>query len=132
MCEYTREYFFTCYKLLLEFLFGHYQHNSVSCQFGKPGWIFILTCSDVVNDNGNYYVFVSNNWPGGLVRLDFGNPLLNTPAVVNIGNVGDIIPNTVEGVQIVKNQGRWYAILIKAQTTCEAEVFRKGTFVLVR
>lgn len=68
--------------------------------------------SDVVNDNGNYYVFVSNNWPGGLVRLDFGNSLLNTPAIVNLGNVGGIIPNTIEGIQVVKNEGRWYAIMV--------------------
>ena len=32
---------------------------------------------DYVQSNGNYYGFVTNNYPGGLVRLDFGNSLLN-------------------------------------------------------
>ncbi|MEP7375332.1 MAG: gliding motility-associated C-terminal domain-containing protein [Chitinophagaceae bacterium] len=80
---------------------------------GNPGGSLSLPVfSDVVNDNGNYYVFVSNNWPGGLVRLDFGNSLLNAPVVVNLGNVGGIIPNTIEGIQVVKNEGRWYAIMV--------------------
>src|SRR4051794_33229121 len=35
---------------------------------------------DYVYENGNYYGFVTNNWPNySLVRLDFGNSLLNTP-----------------------------------------------------
>ena len=46
------------------------------------------------------------------MRLDFGNSLLNAPVVVNLGNIGGIIPNTIEGIQVVKNQGRWYAIMV--------------------
>ncbi len=68
--------------------------------------------SDIVNDNGNYYVFVSNILPGGLVRLSFGNSLLNNPTVTNFGNIGGLIPNTIEGIQVVKNEGRWYAIMV--------------------
>jgi gliding motility-associated-like protein len=80
---------------------------------GNPaGSLSLPVFSDIVNDNGNYYVFVSNNWPGGLVRLDFGNSLLNAPVVVNLGNIGGIIPNTIEGIQVVKNEGRWYAIMV--------------------
>ncbi|WP_276501743.1 gliding motility-associated C-terminal domain-containing protein [Terrimonas pollutisoli] len=80
---------------------------------GNPGGSLSLPVfSDVVNDNGNYYVFVSNNWPGGLVRLDFGNSLLNNPTVVNLGNVGGVIPGTIEGIQVVRNEGRWYAIMV--------------------
>ena len=80
---------------------------------GNPGGSLSLPVfSDVVNDNGNYHVFVSNNWPGGLVRMDFGNSLLNAPVVVNLGNIGGVIPNTIEGIQVVKNEGRWYAIMV--------------------
>jgi len=68
--------------------------------------------TDIITENGNYYMFVSNNWPGGLVRLDFGNSLLNNPTVVNLGTVGGVIPNTIEGIQVVKNEGRWYAIMV--------------------
>jgi gliding motility-associated-like protein len=68
--------------------------------------------SDIVSENGNYYVFVSNILPGGLVRLSFGNSLLNNPTVTDFGNLGGLIPNTIEGIQVVKNEGRWYAIMV--------------------
>lgn len=68
--------------------------------------------SDIVSDNGNYYVFVSNILPGGLVRLSFGNSLLNNPTITDFGSLGGLIPNTIEGIQVVKNEGRWYAIMV--------------------
>ncbi len=68
--------------------------------------------TDIVSDNGNYYVFVVNHSPAGLVRLDFGNSLLNTPTSVNLGNFGNIIPNLSEGIQVVKNQNKWYALIV--------------------
>lgn len=72
--------------------------------------------SDIVSDNGNYYLFVSNHLPGGLVRLDFGNSLLNTPTAVPLGTVGGVIINTIEGLQVVKNEGKWYVIMVGGHT----------------
>jgi gliding motility-associated-like protein len=64
--------------------------------------------------NGNYYGFLTNYNPGNLIRLDFGNSLLNTPTAVNLGNFGGIIPSGAgtEGIQIVYNEGNWYAIIV--------------------
>ena len=70
--------------------------------------------SDIVSDNGNYYAFITNNYPGSVVRMDFGNSMLNTPTAVNLGNFGGAI-NTgygTEGIQVVKNNGRWYAFIV--------------------
>jgi gliding motility-associated-like protein len=67
---------------------------------------------DIVSDNGNYYGFLTNWQPGGLVRLDFGNSMLNTPTAVNLGNFGGILPNGAEGIQVVKSNGKWYAIIV--------------------
>lgn len=69
---------------------------------------------DYVFDNNNYYGFSTNFNPGSLIRYDFGNSLLNTPTSVNLGNFGGIIPssNSAEGIQVVKNEGRWYAIIV--------------------
>ncbi|MFN9998949.1 MAG: hypothetical protein ACK52X_04925, partial [bacterium] len=61
---------------------------------GNPGnSLGIPVFSDYAFDNGNYYVFVVNNTPGGLIRLNFGNSLLNTPIVTNLGNFNGSIPN---------------------------------------
>lgn len=67
---------------------------------------------DYVEDNGNYYGFVTDNHTGKLFRLDFGNNLLNTPTMHDFGNFGGQIPIGAEGLQIVKNEGKWYVILV--------------------
>ena len=67
---------------------------------------------DYVQSNGNYYGFVTNNYPGGLVRLDFGNSLLNTPVATFLGTLNGLIPTNTEGVQIVQNNGLWYLIIV--------------------
>lgn len=69
---------------------------------------------DYVFYNNNYYGFLINYDPGNLIRLDFGNSLLNTPTSINLGNFGGIIPPGAgaEGIQLVFNEGRWYAIIV--------------------
>lgn len=63
-------------------------------------------------ENGKYYGILVNNSPGGLVRLDFGNSLLNTPVATSLGNFSGSIPDGAEGVQVVKENNKWYAIIV--------------------
>ena len=72
---------------------------------------------DYVQSNGNYYGFVTNNYPGGLVRLDFGNSLLNTPVATLLGTLNGLIPTNTEGIQIVQNNGQWYLIIVGGDIT---------------
>lgn len=62
--------------------------------------------------NGKYYGFSTNNDPSSLIRYDFGNSLLNTPTVTNLGDFNGRIPGGAEGIQLVQNEGRWYAIIV--------------------
>ncbi len=73
---------------------------------------------DYVFYNGNYYGFAINHYPGKLVRLNFGNSLLNTPTATDLGNFGGIIPPGygAEGIQIIQNEGKWYAIIVGGYT----------------
>ena len=43
---------------------------------------------DIVYVNGNWHMFVTNDGNNTLVRLDFGNSLLNTPTGTNLGTIG--------------------------------------------
>lgn len=80
---------------------------------GNPGnSLGIPVFSDYAFDNGNYYAFVVNNTPGGLIRLNFGNSLLNTPIVTNLGNFNGSIPNSAQGLQVLKANGSWYAFVV--------------------
>ena len=73
---------------------------------------------DYVFVNNSYYGFVTNYAGGNLIRLDFGNSLLNTPVPVNLGNFMGILPAGVgtEGIQVVQNEGKWYAIIVAGYT----------------
>ncbi len=80
---------------------------------GNPGGLLSQPVfSDFVEYNGNYYVFVINHLPGALIRLDFGNSLLNTPTARNLGNFGGVLQNSTEGIQIVKEGNQWYGIIV--------------------
>ena len=46
-----------------------------------------------IQDNGNWYLFLTSQGNNTLTRLDFGSSLLNTPTPVNLGNPG----NTLNG-----------------------------------
>src|SRR5580704_7622137 len=80
---------------------------------GNPGnAINTPVFSDLVEDqNGNYFVFSINANPGQLVRMNFGNSLLNTPTVDNLGNLG-AIPFSAEGIQIANVNGDWIIIIV--------------------
>ena len=68
----------------------------------------------IVSQGGNYYGFLTNHYPGDLIRLDFGNNMLNTPVATNLGNFGGIINAGygTEGIQVVQNNGNWYALIV--------------------
>ncbi len=81
---------------------------------GELSWpVFI----DIVSDNGNYYGFLTNNYGGNLIRFDFGNSMLNTPVAKDLGNFG-VLPVTygLEGIQVIKSNGKWYAFLVGGAT----------------
>src|SRR5688500_1328559 len=68
--------------------------------------------------NGNYYGFLIIHYLGKLVSLVFVNSLLNTLTAVDLGNFGGIIPPGygAEVIQIVQNEGKWYAIIVGGYT----------------
>lgn len=89
--------------------------NPVVTNLGNPGNLFNSPVFiDYALDKGNYYGFMSNYVNGNLVRLDFGNSLLNTPTATNLGNFGGIIPASIgsEGIQLVQQAGNWFAIMV--------------------
>ncbi|OQP45451.1 hypothetical protein A4H97_32425 [Niastella yeongjuensis] len=85
---------------------------------GNPGNLSVPVFMDYVYTNNNYYAFVSNHGSGHLVRLDFGSSLLNTPTAVDLGNYGGILEasSAIEGIQVVQNEGNWYAIIVGGTT----------------
>lgn len=82
--------------------------GNIDNQFSGP--VFM----DYAFHNGSYYGFLVNHNPSALLRLDFGNSLLNTPTVTNFGNLGGVMQTVswAEGIQVIQNEGKWYAIIV--------------------
>jgi gliding motility-associated-like protein len=87
----------------------------VGVNIGNPGNLLNAPVFlDYVYTNNNYYGFVTNYNSDNLIRLDFGNSLLNTPVATNLGNYGGILQpsNATEGIQVVQNEGKWYVFIV--------------------
>jgi gliding motility-associated-like protein len=83
--------------------------------FGNIGGLFSQPVYiDICSQGGNYYGLLVNHYPGGLIRLDFGNSLLNTPVATYLGNFGGIINAGYgsEGIQVANANGNWTALII--------------------
>ncbi|WP_298741089.1 gliding motility-associated C-terminal domain-containing protein [uncultured Chitinophaga sp.] len=77
---------------------------------GMDAPVFIATAKQ---GNDYYAFFTNNNAPSPyLYRLYFGNSLLNTPTVTNLGNFGGVIPYNTEGVQVVEDAGGWHVLVV--------------------
>jgi gliding motility-associated-like protein len=81
---------------------------------GNPGGLLngpVFT--DLAQDiSGNYFVFAVNNYTSQVVRMNFGNSLLNIPSVDNLGSFAGAIPQNAEGIQLVNVGGNWTAIIV--------------------
>lgn len=62
----------------------------------------------LVYSNGSYHCFTTN-LGGNLVRFDFGNSLLNTPTITDLGNFGFIV--SLSDISIIQEDTLWYAIM---------------------
>ncbi len=72
----------------------------------RPGFI------DFAEDNGTFYSFITNHQDGSLVRNTYGSDFLSTPASVNLGNFGGIIPTHAQGIQIISYNNEWYGFIV--------------------
>jgi gliding motility-associated-like protein len=66
-----------------------------------------------LDDDGNYYGFISNYDNGHIIKLNYGNSLLNTPTATDLGNFG-MIPIYAEGIQAKKVNGKCYVFAVAA------------------
>lgn len=96
---------------------------------GNPGNLLSgPVFTDFVQQNGNYFSFIVNNWNGRLTRLDFGNSLLNTPVPVDLGNLGGVLKVHSEGIQVIKQNNKWFAFVVGGDKNYETPFIIKIEF----
>lgn len=70
-----------------------------------------LTGVDVVEDQGQYYVFLTGRSGNNITRLDFGTSITNTsPTITDLGNIGDVM-NAPVCLRVVQENGNWYGVV---------------------
>jgi gliding motility-associated-like protein len=70
---------------------------------------------DIVKDEESYYAFITNITDGNLTRYFFITNLLGTPVSNNLGNFESSIPLNSQGIQVIKDDGTWYALITGGQ-----------------
>ncbi|PUZ23914.1 gliding motility-associated C-terminal domain-containing protein [Chitinophaga costaii] len=101
------------------FCSGGFYNTPTGTNLGNPGQYLLSPVFSVTAKEGNnFYGFVSNN-EGRLVKLNFGNSLLNTPTAINWNNCNGAVPNHAEGLQLAKDATGWHILLVggTAETT---------------
>ncbi len=83
----------------------------------NPGTLDGPAFIDFAVDNGNYYAFITNHTNGTITRNFYGSDFLSTPVSENLGDFGSIIPQHVQGVQVVYDNGNWFVFVIGGQRT---------------
>ncbi len=97
----------------------------VGVNTGNPtGLLNANVFCDIVEDGGNYYMFVTNYNLRNVIRYDFGTSPTNVPLGVNLGNFGGIIPPQTEGIQIRKDGTNWYGFVVGGNGSANARIVR--------
>jgi len=81
---------------------------------GNPGGLLsspVFNCY-TQDDDKNFYGLVTNYTYGHLVRLNFGNSLLNNPTAEDLGTFNDALPTQCEGIQVLRVNGKWTALIV--------------------
>ena len=96
-------------KTIIRFSWGtSLTSTPVLSDLGNIGELYIPMQPAIIHDTSGWYLFVTNTT--SLVRLQFGNSLLNMPAGVNLGNLTWSI-NDNRGISMFVQCGKPYALL---------------------
>jgi hypothetical protein len=82
----------------------------VSANLGYIGQL--LVSAQIKKENGNWYGFSTTtpSGTGSLLRLEFGASLLNTPKIIDLGNIGNL--NRPQALLMVKDSGNWFGFAL--------------------
>jgi gliding motility-associated-like protein len=94
------------------FCSGGLTQTPTAINLGNPGgYLNVPVFTETAKDGSNFYAFVVDN-NSNLVRLSFGNSMLNTPVATSFGNLSNTMPIQGEGIQIVHDADGWHIIVV--------------------
>lgn len=76
----------------------------------------------LIQEGGNWYGFLVNQYTHDIIRLDFNVSLSNYPNAVNLGNVGTLL--SPSSICIKKDAGNWYMFVTNYSYTSPTTISR--------
>ncbi len=67
-------------------------------------------CLDIFKEGGTWIGYLTCSWGNKLVRLNFGNSLLNPPVLTDLGTPG--LMNLPTSFRFVNEAGKWYCLVV--------------------
>lgn len=94
---------------LLKLSFGSSLDNSPGVQnLGTFGVLNSPNGLSLVNDSGTLHVFITNGGTSGVIHLDFGNSINNSPTVSSFALAGSASPR---GIAIIRECDKWFGLV---------------------
>ncbi len=98
------------------FCSGNSNSDPTGVNIGNPGTLLnVPTYITLVQDGNIHYSFISCQF-AGVIRYDHGTSFSNNPVGwTNLGTFG-LLGNSVEGIQVKKDNGNWYGFICNNTT----------------
>lgn len=102
--------FVACGRSLVRLNFGASLANTpVATRLGPYAMLNVAHCIEVINEGGTWVGYLTCSTGNKLVRLSFGNSLLNSPVLTDLGTPGSL--NIPLSFRLISENGIWYALV---------------------
>ncbi|MBE0646301.1 MAG: hypothetical protein IH596_00800 [Bacteroidales bacterium] len=104
-------YAFVCNNTnIVRLSFGSSLSNTpTATMLGPYGMLNVAHCIEILNENGIWVGYLTCSTGNKLVRLNFGNSLLNIPVLTDLGAPGSI--NIPASFKLIQENGNWYGMV---------------------
>ena len=85
-------------------------NTPVATLLGPYSMLYSAHCLDIFNEGGIWVGYITCSMGNKMVRLNFGNSLMNTPVLTDLGAPGSL--NIPGAFRFIKESGIWYGLVV--------------------
>jgi gliding motility-associated-like protein len=96
---------------LVRLNFGTSLANTPSATLlGPYSMLYVARGLEIIKEGSTWLGFITSNQTNRMIRMDFGNSLLNAPVLTDLGPLGAM--NNPAAFQFLKENGVWYCMVV--------------------
>lgn len=97
------------------FCSGSLGHHPEGLQMPSQGTLNGPAFVDFTRTDDGFYAFITNHTDATITREKYADGFLSASVSENLGSFNGIIPPHVQGIQVVENNGSWFAFIVGGQ-----------------